>query len=364
MSFTILSVAYPLTPVGPDATGGSEQILTMLDRELTATGHRSLVIAVEGSQVKGELIPSPRCSGPLNEEIRRWGQRAHQRLLLETLNRYPVDLVHMHSLDFHAYLPASRIPTLATLHLPIDWYPKRVLTSRRENFFLNCVSSSQNKSCPLSPTFMPFVPNGIDVDSFRWEGARKNYVLGLGRICPEKGLHLALDAAIEADVNMILAGEVFPYPDHLSYFEREIAPRLDKKRRYVGPAKARMKRRLLAEASALLVPSLVAETCSLVTMEALASGTPVIAFPAGAIPEIVEDGKTGFLVSDEHQMAQAIRQAPLLSRQDCRQAAEQRCDYPKMIRSYLSMYSQILATARDRNRAPVRAGLSWLIDVS
>jgi glycosyltransferase involved in cell wall biosynthesis len=322
------------------------------------------VIAVEGSHVKGELIPSPRCSGDLNEDIRRWGQRAHQRLLLETLNRYPVDLVHMHSLDFHAYLPASSIPTLATLHLPVDWYPQRVLLSPRENLFLNCVSSSQHNCCPSSPHLMPFVPNGIDVESFRWDGAKKDFVLGLGRICPEKGFHLALDAAKEAGVAMILAGEVFPYAGHISYFEREIAPRLDKKRRYVGPAKARMKRRLLAEASALLVPSLVAETCSLVTMEALASGTPVIAFPVGAVPELVEDGKTGFLVDDEHQMAGAVKRLPQLRRQDCRQAAEHRCHYPRMIGAYLSLYSKILAEARDRNRIPVHAGLSWLVDVS
>jgi glycosyltransferase involved in cell wall biosynthesis len=364
MSYTILSVAYPLTPVGPDATGGSEQILTLLDRELTLAGHRSIVIAVDGSQVKGELIPSPRCSGDLNEDTRRWGQRAHQRLLLETLNRFPVDLVHMHALDFHAYLPASSIPTLSTLHLPVDWYPQRVLLFPRENIFLNCVSSSQHNCCPSSPNLMPFVPNGIDVDSYRWTGPRKDFVLSLGRICPEKGFHLALDAAKEAGVNMILAGEVFPYAHHISYFEQEIAPRLDKKRRYIGPAKARMKRRLLAEASALLVPSLVAETCSLVTMEALASGTPVIAFPAGAIPELVDDGKTGFLVSDTHQMAEAVKRLSLLRREDCRSAAEERCDYRSMIRAYFSLYGKILAQARTRDRAQIRAGLSWLVDVS
>jgi glycosyltransferase involved in cell wall biosynthesis len=364
MSYTILSVAYPLTPVGPDATGGSEQILTLLDRQLTLAGHRSLVIAVEGSQVKGELIPSPKCSGDLNEDVRRWGQRAHRRLLLETLNRYPVDLVHMHALDFHAYLPASSIPTLATLHLPVDWYPKRVFLSRRENLFLNCVSSSQQKCCPKLPNLMPFVPNGIDIDSFRSEGCKRNFVLGLGRICPEKGLHLALAAAKEADVPMVLAGEVFPYAHHVSYFEKEIVPRLDRKRRYVGPANAKMKRRLLAEASALLVPSLVAETSSLVTMEALASGTPVIAFRAGAIPELVEDRKTGFLVDDEHEMAEAIKLISQLRPQDCRRAAEQRFDYPRMIGAYLSLYRKLLTEARERNRPPVRPGLSWLVDVS
>lgn len=364
MSYTILSVAYPLTPVGPDATGGSEQILTLLDRHLTATGHRSIVIAVEGSQVKGELIPSPRSSGPLNDEIRRWGQRAHRRLLLETLNRHPVDLVHMHSLDFHAYLPASSIPTLATLHLPVDWYPQQVFRSRRRNLFLNCVSSSQHNCCPASASLMPFIQNGIEVDTFHWKSPKQQFVLCLGRICPEKGFHLAIDAAKEAGVSLTLAGEVFPYVDHVSYFEREILPRLDNKRRYAGPANAQMKRQLLAEASALLVPSLVAETCSLVTMEALASGTPVIAFRAGAIPELVEDGKTGFLVEGEHEMAKAIKRLPELRPQDCREAAEEKCDSRRMIRNYMSLYSKILIGMRERKPEPVHAGLSWLVDVS
>jgi glycosyltransferase involved in cell wall biosynthesis len=364
MSYTILSVAYPLTPVGPDATGGSEQILTLLDRQLTATGHRSLVIAVEGSQVKGELIPSPRSSGGLNDDVRRWGQRAHGRLLLETLNRYPVDLVHMHSLDFHAYLPTSSIPTLATLHLPVDWYPQQIFLSQRKNFFLNCVSSSQHDSCaPPSNNLMPFVRNGIDVDSFHWKVPKQQFVLSLGRICPEKGFHLALDAAKEAGISLVLAGEVFPYSQHLSYFEREILPRLDDKRRYVGPAGAQMKRQLLAEASALLVPSLVAETCSLVTMEALASGTPVIAFRAGAIPELVEDGKTGFLVNGMEEMADAIRRISLLKPKDCREAAEERCDARRMVRNYMSLYRKMLMPVRERKPRPVQAGLSWLVDV-
>ena len=364
MSYTILSVAYPLTPVGPNATGGSEQILTTLDRELTRVGHQSLVIAVEGSRVKGKLIPSPQCSGDLNAGSRRWGQRAHQRLLLETLNRYPVDLVHMHALDFHAYLPASRIPTLATLHLPADWYPNQLFLSPPENVFFNCVSASQENSCPECLNLVPYVPNGIDVNSFQWDGPRRDFVLGLGRICPEKGFHLALDAAKEADVSMILAGEVFPYSDHIAYFETEIVPRLDRRRRYIGPANARKKRRLLAECRALLVPSLVAETCSLVTMEALASGTPVIAFPAGAIPELVNDGKTGYLVDSPQQMVRAIRQLPLLRSEECRRFAEERCGYRAMVKAYLSLYERILTQASQRRHASVSAGLSWLVNVS
>ncbi len=364
MSYTILSVAYPLTPVGPDSNGGSEQILCTLDRQLTKDGHRSLVIAVEGSQVEGELIAAPKASGGLNDKVRRWGQRAHQRLLLETLNRYPVDLVHMHSLDFHAYVPASSIPTLATLHLPVDWYPRNIFFKKRKNFYLNCVSSTQQAACPPSDMLLPFVRNGIDVNSYNCNATKEPFVLGLGRICPEKGFHLALDAAKQAGVTMLLAGELFPYEAHLNYFQQEIVPRLDDDRRYIGPVGAAKKRELLASASALLVPSLVAETSSLVTMEALASGTPVVAFKTGAIPELVEEEVNGFLVHNENEMAQALQRISILQANNCRKAAEKSCSATNMTGNYMSLYRKIFQAAQAHEEGRVCAGLSWLADVS
>ena len=163
---------------------------------------------------------------------------------------------------------------------------------------------------------------------------------------------------------MILAGEVFPYQEHLSYFQREIVPRLDATRKYVGAADAKKKRELLARASALLVPSLVAETSSLVSMEALASGTPVIAFPVGAIPELIEHGKTGYLVKGVREMASAIRRRTKLKSRDCREAAEERCDQYRMVRNYFALYRKMTKPEVARRAEPVQAGLSWLVDVS
>jgi hypothetical protein len=141
MKFRVLSVAYPLMEVGPDAVGGSEQVLTMLDAALTKAGHQSLVLAAQGSNITGTLIASPKANGKMDDSARRWGQQVHRQLLRETLMNTHVDLVHMHSLDFHCYLPEVNMPVLATLHLPPDWYPKTVFERKRENFYLNCVSS-------------------------------------------------------------------------------------------------------------------------------------------------------------------------------------------------------------------------------
>src|SRR5260370_41857353 len=121
MGLNILSVAYPFTPVGPDAVGGSEQILTLLDRELTRAGHNSFVIAVKGSEVHGTLIATPQWNGLLDDSARRWGQQTHLIAIEQALERIPIDLIHMHSLDFHTYLPQARVPVVATLHLPPAW---------------------------------------------------------------------------------------------------------------------------------------------------------------------------------------------------------------------------------------------------
>src|SRR5438067_1111438 len=118
MRLTILNVAYPLAPVGPDAVGGAEQILSKLDQALTRAGHHSLVIACEGSKVAGTLVPVPANRGALTESTRQYAHEQHRRAIQETLERWRVDVIHAHGVDFDRYLPPSGVPMLVTLHLP------------------------------------------------------------------------------------------------------------------------------------------------------------------------------------------------------------------------------------------------------
>ena len=342
MGLNILSVAYPLTPVGPNAVGGSEQILTILDRALTKEGHNSYVVAVEGSEVTGRLIPTPSANGALTDTVRRWGQQQHRIAIEQALKRYSIDLVHMHSLDFHRYLPKAKVPVLATLHLPPSWYPRDMFRSTRPNTYMQCVSAAQRRSCPRSPLLVTTIPNGIDVQRFDSKIAKRNFALSLGRICPEKGYHYALEAAKKARVEFLLAGEIFPYAAHQTYFKQEILPRLSKRRRFIGPAGFARKRRLLNEARCLLIPSTVAETSSLVAMEALASGTPVIAFPSGALADIVDHGRTGYLVNDEYEMAEAIKASRELKPEVCRAVAREQFSSERMVKRYLETYNYIV----------------------
>ncbi len=361
MGLTVLSIAYPLTEVGEDAVGGSEQILTLLDGALTKAGHRSIVIAAEGSKVSGLLIPSPRARGKLHDSLRSWGQKVHCRLIRETLAQYPVDLIHMHSLDFHEYMPAPEVPVLATLHLPADWYPERIFRLERRDFYLNCVSASQRRACPPSP-FLSVIPNGIDVGRLTSRLTKRGYALALGRICPEKGFHFALEAAKEASSDLLLAGEVFAYKSHQEYFHGEIAPRLDERRRFIGPVGFERKKHLLNEARCLLVTSSVAETSSLVAMEALAAGTPVIAFASGALPEVIEHGKTGYLVRNAREMADAIAAVDRLDPEECRATARRRFSADVMVERYFHLYRNMLSDrALEPEREFMTAGRSsWL----
>jgi glycosyltransferase involved in cell wall biosynthesis len=361
MKLTILSVAYPLTEVGMDAVGGSEQVLTILDRSLVAEGHRSLVIAAEGSKVEGTLIASPQATGRLDDAVREWGRRIHRKLIRDALEKYPVDLVHMHSLDFHAYIPPGDVPVLATLHLPPDWYPRKIFRQRRSRYQLNCVSHSQHRSCPRCPDLLPPIPNGVDVDRFSEDVPRKNFALALGRICPEKGFHFALDAARRAKTELVLAGQVFPYRSHQDYFRRTIRPRLDAMRRFVGPIGFSKKRRLLCQAKCLMIPSTVSETSSLVAMEALACGTPVIAFRSGALPEIIDHGRTGFLVSDVAEMSRALREVGDLDPETCRRVARMRYSAQTMVARYLRLYQNLVRESTGVRPSDRRYASQWAL---
>ena len=359
MPLTILSVAYPLTPVGPNTVGGSEQILTLMDAAIERAGHRSIVVAAEGSTTVGKLQPTPRWDGDLNDEVRGWAQTQHRIAIRQALQENTVDLVHMHSLDWHEYLPAPGTPLLATLHLPPHWYPESVMRMQRERTYLNCVSQSQRAvtSTAHLPVFV--VENGVPVEHLATHVRKRDYVLALGRICPEKGFHLAIDAARRAEVSMILAGEVYRYETHVKYYEQEIVPRLDQRRRFRGPVGFERKRRLLAGARCLLVPSLVPETSSLVAMESLACGTPVIAYANGALPEVVEHGKTGFIVHNEREMADAMQQAAALDPEVCREAARTRFSVDRMSHDYMALYRQILDAVPHVNAHSPAAQLSW-----
>lgn len=353
MGLTVLSVAYPFAPVGPDAVGGSEQILNDLDRKLVSAGHVSLVVACEGSRPFGQLFPAPLPQSELRDEAsREWYRKKVQAAIDRALSSRPVDLIHMHGLNFHEYSLPPRIPTLVTLHLPIAWYPQDVWKRYDGRVVFQCVSESQRRSCPPELRGSPVVTNGVALPPTS-KVAKSNVALGMGRICPEKNLHEALEAGTLAGIRVLLGGRVFPYPEHRRYFRDKIQPLLRRhtQHRFLGPLSPGRRTALLKRAKCLLHPTLAPETSSLVAMEAMAAGTPVIAYRSGALPDIVEDGVTGFLVDSAKEMAEAIREIHKIRPEACREAAERRFSGERMLQQYFELYGLLVASGAERLHA-------------
>ncbi len=344
---TVLSVAFPLLPVSADAAGGSEQILWYLERGIAGAGYRSFVIAARGSSVSGCLLPTLAANHEISEETRRIAHRAHRNAIESVLATTEVDLIHFHGLDFAEYIPSSGPPMLATLHLPVNWYPPHIFDM--PGLTVNFVSQTQARSHPVA-NGCPVICNGIDLPRYRAQEQKEGFLFVLARICPEKGIDTALRVAHRLGMDMIVAGPVHPFATHRAYFEEEVEPLLDAKRRYIGPVGFEEKIDLLARAKCLLAPSTVAETSSLVGMEALASGTPVVAFRSGALPEVIEHGLSGFIADSEDEMAEAVARIEEIPAARCRAAAAARFDGKRMLREYLSLYERLRCSSTRQRR--------------
>ena len=348
MPLTVLNVAYPLAKASSNTAGGAEQVLLALDRALVERGHKSLVLAAQGSRCQGLLVPVPLVSRNFDERAKAEARTRFAETLRRTLDRHAIDVVHMHGIDFHGYLPRWSGPIVVTLHLPPSWYDPEAFTHRGANISYVCVSRSQAEVAPSHLRISEIIPNGVDLSCYRPRGRRGDYVLIMGRICPEKGTHIGIEAAQRQGETVLVAGTVFDYPEHREYFEEKVRPRLNDRVRFLGAVGGSRKADLIAGAKCLLLPSLAPETSSLVSMEALASGTPVIAWRRGALNEIIADGRTGWLVSSKEEMGSVLARVEKISRAECRREAERRFSSERMLSRYLELYAEVIKNVHGR----------------
>ena len=253
----------------------------------------------------------------------------------------------------HEYRLPLHIPTVVTLHLPIAWYPREIWSRYAGRVQFCCVSESQRKSIPLQLRDVPVIENGVDIPPVFAPENKGGDALVIGRICPEKNAHAALEAATLAHTRVLLIGQVFAYREHQTYFRDKVlpllaAPRAGVQHQFLGPVHPGRCWELLSRAKCLLHPTLAPETSSLVAMEALAVGTPVIAYRRGALPEIVEHGVTGYLVESAEEMAGAIQHIDALSPAECRRIADKRFGRERMVQRYLQLYDIVLQRSRAR----------------
>ena len=203
----------------------------------------------------------------------------------------------------------------------------------------NSVSAASAATFPRRGQMAP-IHHGIEVAQFPFNERGEGYLLFLGRFSPRKGPAVAIEVARRSRRPLILAGKVDPVDR--AYFEAEVLPHVDGDRiRFVGEADSVTKAWLLAGADALLFPIDWEEPFGLVMVEALACGTPVIAFRRGSVPEIIENGTTGYVVDDMDAMVGALRFLPLISRRRCRIVAETRFDVRRMVDDYVAHYEAL-----------------------
>ena len=351
----VLYVSYPLLTVSEESAGGAEQVVWTLEREMAARGVHTTVAASAGSRVSGELfITGEPCSEPDDFERRN---REHQDKIVKFVRAcehqgHAFDLVHDKSGSFWERAAEINVPVLATLHLPRHFYSAELFVNIPKNVVFNCVSASQVRSfSDLDPVV---VPNGIVLNRFGPYLGTRAGLLWLGRICQEKAPHLALEIAERANEPITLAGQVYPFTYHQQYFERDVTPRLERTRNAVflqGPS-SWQKRELLRHAKAVLITSLVDESNSLVAMEAAASGTPVIAFRRGALPEMVRDEVTGFVVDGVEEAVEALKRIEEIDSAECVKLARANFSSTKMADDYAQLYKQI-AERRVSNPLPL-----------
>jgi glycosyltransferase involved in cell wall biosynthesis len=338
----ILNVAFPFAKISEKTAGGSEQVLKELDKAIIRSGNRSVVLAQKGSSVEGELIECDSECDIIDDLFKAEVYKKYRSMITDIINERKIDLVHFHGLDFIDYFPSEQISSLVTLHLPVQWYKEECFSIGGIHF--NCVSRFQFNSWEKRKgRQVSVIENGVNIPEkipYRKAGT---CTLSMGRICPEKGFHLAIEASRKAEKHFVLAGRVYPYEEHIRYFQKKILPAINSNEcLFVGEAGNEEKEWLFNHALCLLVPSMVEETSSLVAMEAMANGVPVIAFKAGALKEIIRHGESGYLVSDEKEMAEAILEIGKIDPERCYSIASENYSVTRMTSQYLQLYEKII----------------------
>lgn len=240
------------------------------------------------------------------------------------------------------------VPMLTTLHNNLVKETEFIWTNYRG--WYNTISRTQYEGSPCLPKahYAGVVHNGIDVESFPFQEKKSDYALFIGRLAPEKGPHLAIEAAQRAGIRLVVAGKASTREER-DYFEALVKPHIDGCRvEFVGEADAVLKRELYRSARCFLAPIQWEEPFGLVMIEAMACGTPPIAISRGAAPEIIEDGVTGFLVRDANEMAGAIDSVDTIDPHRCRSHVVSCFSPTALADNYLALYERILATERER----------------
>jgi glycosyltransferase involved in cell wall biosynthesis len=341
----IAVLAPPWIPVPAPGYGGIEEVVRVLCQGLVARGHRVTLFAAPGSRSPAEVRTL--LDEPHPDEIERalW-EVDHVARAFDAIDEAagrgdPYHVVHDHT-AFAALAMAHRLrtPLVHTLHGPFDEDVSSFYREHGRKGRLVAISESQRAAAPAAlRDSVAVVHNPLAVEDWPFERRSGDALLWAGRITPVKGPHRAIRAAHGAGVPLVLAGPVQPGDEE--FFAREVEPHLrEGEVHYVGEVGGADKQTLYGRARALLVPIRWQEPFGMIMAEAMACGTPVIAFPEGSAPELVIEGETGFLATDEDAMARAIRRLDEIDREGCRRSAAERFDVLRVVERYERVYER------------------------
>lgn len=338
----IAELAPPWTPVPPPLYGGIELVVDLLSRGLQAAGHEVVLFTTGDS-----TCPVPKRWVLPEAEGTRIGMAIPE--LRHVVHGYQalrdVDIVHDHTVFGPLYSERfPHLPVVTTIHGPFNEELTDLYSLVADRVPVICVSHDQRSMAPTVPVAR-VIHHGIEAASFPVGAGDGGYCLFLGRMAPEKGAHRAIAACRKAGVPLLMAAKMRE-PWERAYFDQEVAPYLGEDVRYLGEVPHEEKLALLGGAMALINPIRWHEPFGLVMTEALACGTPVITFPEGAAPEIIEHGKTGFVCTDETDMTDAITRIGEIDRHRCRAAVEGYFSVERMVDEHVELFEQVLAGRR------------------
>ena len=327
--------------VPPKRYGGTERVVSYLTEELVKRGHEVTLFAAAGSETRAELIPA--VNHPLRDahildstpftvaEIAKVYKKADK-----------FDIIHNHAWqDYLAFASASHsaTPTVTTLHNPFFTETRRVFDEYKNLNFISISNNQRRSNRKLN--YLGTVYNGIPVKKFPFRKNHDGYLLHVGRISLQKGTHIAIDIATALKKDLIIAAKLDPW--EVNYFNQYVAPRLTNGHvHWVGEVDSAERNKLMAKSLCLLAPITWREPFGLAMIESMACGSPVITYKRGSAPEIVEHGKTGFVVENERQMVRAVRKIDSIDRKYCREYVKDKFNIKEMVDGYEKLYDKIV----------------------
>lgn len=343
----IAQIAPIIERVPPKKYGGTERMIHALTEELVKMGHDVTLFATGDSKTSARLVSVVPKALRESKTKNLYGANAwnllHLGLAYKMQDRF--DIIHDHNGDL--CLPTANIartPVVLTLHGAFN-NQVRTIFDTLDNINLVSISNSQRKSMP-DLNYVGTVFNGLNLNEYPFSAEPDNYLLLVGRISFNKGIHHAIRTSVQTGIPLIIAAKVeTESASDMRYLHQVIKPLLRKYRKlvtWVGEVDDKLRNKLMSKALCLLHPVIWEEPFGLVLIEAMACGTPVIGFNRGSIPEVVTDKKVGFVVSNRDQMARAVKKIDRISRFECREYALEQFSAAKMAKGYVEVYEKII----------------------